>query len=280
MAAPYVVPIVILGIAVVAVVVGIEVVGSGSSSYLSALPQMPNTGEQVPQSMSGITSVTSQQATSMISALVQAGAGNLSSFHTSYSGTLSIKPSGLVGAVASVNSPLHLDEYGSDGQQRMDINASSLSLAGKALLTYVNETNSTYVCTNLNISAILHGQLLSLLGGPRNNTCYANDSVLAPILGQLYYLNISQLSRFGMSTGYDNVYQSEYRGVPCTYVHGLLSGLNGTGEFGICLSDSDNLPVTMAMLFSNKDFAISLQLNQTGFSTGVPFPGFLPGPLS
>lgn len=280
MAAPYLIPIVILGIAAAAVVVGITVMGSGSSSYSSVLPQMPDTGAQVPQSMSGITSVSSQQAAATISALVKSGAGNLTSFHAAYSGTISVKPSGLAGAVASVNSPLHLDEYGSGTQERMDVNASSISVIGKALVTYMNTTNTTYTCTNLNVSAALNGQFLSLLSGQRNVTCYANDTVLAPMLQQLYYLNISQLSRFGISSGYDSVYQSEYNGAQCTYVHGLLSGMNGTGEFGICISNSNNLPMTLALRFSNKAASVSLQLNQTSISTGVPFPGALPGPVS
>ncbi|MDE1823653.1 MAG: hypothetical protein KGH50_05000, partial [Candidatus Micrarchaeota archaeon] len=188
--------------------------------------------------------------------------------------------SGILGAIASVNSPLYLNEYGTGASERMDINASSMPVVGRALVTYLNTTRNTYVCDNLNASAMSQGKVLDILTGSRELTCSSNDTLLAPRLRGLYNLNLSMLSQFGIAISYDQVYQSEYNGSPCTYVHGMLSGLNGSGELGMCILDSNYIPATIAARFSNSNAHLFLVLNETYIGNGTAFPGSLPGPLT
>jgi hypothetical protein len=274
----------IIIIAIVAAVAFLILNNSTSSQQLSQLPSFNKTNATVPSQFSNVTSQPSAQTTAQLATLSQTQAANTTQFSIYYNGSLHVVPAGLIGSFAKVNSPLYVYElkYGND--EKMDINITSLPLVGSGVIVYANLTNGTYTCTNLNVSAASGGNYEKLLFGKRSISC-VNSSILAGInFTQVASFNFSQLQVMGLQLSYQTIYQSTYKGIPCTYMSGLISeqaSSSGAGAFNMCISDKYYFPLSFSMYFSGKSVSVAANINETSVDnvSQQSTVDSLPGPI-
>jgi len=68
---------------------------------------------------------------------------------------------------------------------------------------------------------------------------------------------------------YENEYQSTYRGVPCTYISGIIIqnatniSSTGSGGFEMCESDTYYVPLSFELYFSNNKAQVSVNQNES-----------------
>lgn len=275
----FVVIIVIVGIALI-------VTNSNNSQQQPQLPAFQNTNGTVPSQFSGLLSQTSDQTTAQLASISQNAIAKAKQFSVSYSGTFYLKPSGVVGTFAKVNSPIYANEskYGND--TKLSINVTSVPIIGSADIVYINMTNGTYACTNLNSSAASSQNYGKLLSGSHSITCTKSNELAGINLTDLTSFNLSQAQNAGLKLNYQTVYQSVYDNMPCTFVSGIMAepGPNGTttgsGKFQICISDKYYVPLSFSMYFNGQAY-IAMNLNETaiGNSSSQSYVDVLPGPL-
>ncbi len=270
----------ILVVAVVAIVV---LNGSGKVKA----PAFSNTNAPVPSQFSAVKNSNSSVATESLVKLAQSALSNTTQLTIIYNGTFSASASGLAGLIASINSPFTIKDYKYGNDAKFDINATHVSVIGDTRLVYVNNTNGTYLCTNLNISSAYAENLGSLLQSHKLS-CSNTGSVFGFALSYLPNFDFSSMLNFvGLQFDYQTVYQSEYQGVACTYMSGLLQSVaqNGTitniGTFQMCDSDTYYVPLSFSVAASTSGGSAALTMNATVLtnSASESATASLPGPV-
>ncbi len=278
----------VLAVIILAVlIVGIVILNPSKSSANSQLPQFQNTSAPVPSAFSTVLTLPSQQTTANLAALTQTHITAAQQFNVSYNGSIYVRPSGLVGAIAQINSPLYVSEskYGSDTKLYMNI--TSLPIVGVGKLIYLNLTNGTYSCTNLNVSAKTSGFSLSSLSANRNITCVHSTTLAGVNVDNLTRFDLSELGHAGAQLNYQKVYQSTYMGMSCTYMFGNMiqtasnGTTTGTGEFDMCMSDTYYVPLSLSMYFNTQSLSLMFNMNETSISnqSNQSYIESLPGPV-
>ncbi len=280
---------------VVIIIVGGLIVGSMHTSQQS--PQFPITNATVPSQFSQLaTPSPNTDALKTISSLASSSIQRTSQLYISYGGTLFVKPSGLLGDAVNVNSPIYVKYYKDGKAAKLDINVTSVSVLGHSEITYVNNSGSTYLCSNLNTSAIQKANPSKILTG--SITCANATTLLGIDLQSLSNFNLSSLTgsyiqangtyvgsiRFVPNT----VYESDYHNMSCTFISGniLYNAQNGTssndGAFQTCVSNEYQLPLSWSMGIQDSQGTFAAYLNETGLSnaTTQAQATSLPGPVT
>jgi hypothetical protein len=277
-------------ILIIVVIGAIAVLGNNNKSTTpnqAQLPQFQNTGGTVPAAFSSILSQPSLEATQSLAAL---SAGYLSSttrFSVSYKGVLYIQPSGAIGAIASVSSPLYMNESKYGASTKLSLNATSIPILGNGRLVYAALANGTFTCTNFNASDLSASNITKLLSISHGMSCIRSGTLAGVNISSIAKFNLSSLSSLG-ALNYTKDYQSTYKGSPCTYIAGNMvqttsNGITtGTGEFGECMSDTYYVPLSFAISFSGSSGSASIDLNETsiGNYSNSSYVNSLPGPAA
>ena len=274
-----------VGILILAIVVfgGLLIVAGNLLSAPAQLPYFTDTNAPVPTVFTSAIGQDSQITAQNMAQLASSQLSNATEFEATYSGTLYIKPAGPLGYISTISSPLQLNESKYLGNLKFAVDATSLPILGAGKVYYIESSNSTYLCMNLNQSAISSGDAGAVLLGSRNVTCTKSSSLAGLNLSELTTFNLLLLTQSGMQLTYQSPYQSTYNGQACTFVYGSISqpSSNGTGQFQMCLSDTYYLPLSLGMVFDNNQVKASITLNETsiGNATTQSSIASLPGPL-
>lgn len=273
-------------------VVVIIVAGAGAAVYVAtagnaaphstALPSFPNTHQNLTAPFNSLAGKNSTAVTTELAQIDNASLKNATSLAISYDGVVAVSESGL-----GFSSPLYVSEYKNNSTVRLYFNASSVSVLGPAQVTYVKNDNGTFTCENFNATAISDGKYLNAFSGSRSTfSCSTGGYLLGIDMSQLAEFNFTQLQNLGFGMKYDEIYQSSYDGVACTYLHAnLTSVVNGTtkktGTLQLCLSDQNYLPLSISANLTNSKGSFYLVANETSLSGNIPKNiGTLPGPVS
>lgn len=258
------IPLLPLGVIVV-VVAGIALIffsGSNNSVQLpSQITYLPRVNGTIPRELSGFAS--GQNPALTIATLTKSHIANVTNLTVIYNGSLTAKPPGTLGAVLTISSPMRVVINRYKSSKRVYINASGIPAIGSAQITYLNTTNGTSVCTNLNTTALSRGDA-SHLGAAGGSTCTKSSTLLGFDFEKLSNFNFSQLSQIGIKLQYQNEYPSIYNGVPCTFISGSITQVDynnnqvGSGNFGFCVANKSFLPL---------DISGSFQSQQSGSGT-------------
>jgi hypothetical protein len=278
-------------IIVIALVIGIAYFlfthTSSISSQLSPLPQFQNTNAPVPTAIKSAFSGSSEAATYQLATLTQTELSNISQFTIIYNGSLYAQPSGALGVVATINTPLHIKESKYGGDLKFSINATGIPVVGNGDIDYLEISNATYLCTNFNSSALSSQNYGKIISSNKSISCLKSNDLAGIKLSSLAQFNLSILESIGIKINYTNIYQSTYRGIPCTYISGALmqNSSNGTkigaGSFEMCLSDKYYLPLSISLNFNSKAIAVRTDINETYTAnySNQSYVDALPGPL-
>lgn len=257
----------ILGVIVVIVLAGgvLLFLSQGSGQNASAqFPSFTQTNAANPSGISGIKGMSGPAATQQLASLAQGGLSNVSQFTISYSGSILADYS-----VLSVDSPLTvtLSKYGDN--RRFAVNISNVEAFGPVSMIYINDTNGTYTCMNLNQTAMSDGNYQGVLLGSHAFTCSSSEIAAGINLGKISDFNFTQLSYSGVQFNYNQEYQSTYQGTPCTYLSGSItvpgSGSNG-GLFQECVSNVYYVPLSFSLYETGSKGGVTLTLNETYIS--------------
>lgn len=262
----------IFAVLIIAALIALLYLSNASSqTYSPQLPAFPHTNSTIPTSVP-ILNQSGQQTSLQIAALTQNSLSNDSEFSISYNGTLYLKPSGLVGAVATINSPIHVKEERYYNELKFAANATSLPILGTGNLYFLSITNGTYSCSNFNTTAIASRNYGKIFLGSNNVSCIKSASLAGINLTQIASFNLSAFEQEGLQFNYTKRYQSVYDGMPCTVLSGSLSQPNTTnvsinsGAFEMCLSDKYYVPLSFYMFFKNSHATGYISLNETTIS--------------
>lgn len=238
----------------------------GSSSATS-LPAFQNSGTQVPGPLSNMLSANATVATQRLAELSSNTIASDPQFSVSYNGTISVHPSGLL-KVYSFTSPLYVTDDKYHGSVRFSANATGFPFAGDANITYLNNSDEgSLICANINVTALSESNYQSVLSKGQPIRCVAGDELLGLNMEQLAAFNLSTVEQQGIRFTYLEDYQSSYKGMPCTYLSGVLTGnKNGTGVFEMCVSDSYYLPLSLAFSLNNMLGSGTIIINETSIS--------------
>ncbi len=273
----------IIGLLIIAglAFIGLNYVGSKG---LQQLPVFQNLNSAPKSNLAVLPSLQSFTATQQLANLTSSHLSNISEFTVDYAGKIYAHGTGAASLLA-FNSPLNvsLSRYGDIS--RFDINATSASVFGDVNIIYLGLSNGTFTCENFNLTAASSGNENGVLFGSRNVQCNAGSELLGIKMNDISNFDFYQLSQFGITPSYTDVYQSEYHGQNCTYISGTLAqassnGTNtGSGIFGMCLSDTYYVPLSLSAIFSGPDGSFSFYMNETSISNSSSQSGIdtLPG---
>ncbi|MDE1768491.1 MAG: hypothetical protein KGH67_02655 [Candidatus Micrarchaeota archaeon] len=263
------------------IVIGIIYLGTSGGSA-PQFPKFANTNGTVPQAFSQFQGESGSSATQAFSALVGSRLSNLSQFTILYSGRVYLRPSGAVGTVTSINSPLYMSNYRYGQNSKFILNVSSVPVVGMFYISEVNTTNSTYVCANFDSNAVQNGQYQQLFTGSHQITCSVGSSLAGLDLNRLVLFNFTQLSNMGIQFDYNTEYQSSYNNQPCTFVAGTVSSewdSSVNGLFQMCISDVYYAPLSFSISMTSSQGAFAANLNETSItnSSSLSYVTSLPG---
>lgn len=276
-------------------VIGLLVIGAiafllfnyAGSAGLSALPAFKNLNAPIKPSLAALPGLQSMAATQELSNLSYSHLSNISEFTVNYNGKIYAHGAGAQSLLA-FNSPLDvsLSKYAAD--HKLDINVTNAAVFGDLNIVYLADANGTYTCENFNSTAASSGNQNGVLFGSRATKCAVGTKLLGINLDQISNFDLMQLSQFGLTPSYTTVYQSQYLGQNCTYISGTLTqtALNGTntgsGIFGMCLSNTYYVPLSMAAIFSGSYGSFSFYLNEAAISnsSSQPYIETLPGQVN
>ena len=199
-----------------------------------------------------------------------------------------MQPSGALGAVASISSPLRLNESKYANSTKLSANATNIPILGNGRLVYAVLANGTYVCTNFNTTALSSKNYGKVITNNNHNMSCVKEATIAGInIGGVARFNLSSLANQGIRISYAKDYPSTYKGMKCTYVSGNMTQLasngtvTGSGKFGACISDTYYMPLSLAMSFSAQPASVFINLNETsiGNYSNQSFVDSLPGPV-
>lgn len=241
---------------------------NSQSNYAPQFPSFQDTHGAVPLAFASVLNQSSQQTTSQLSASAQSAIAKSTEFSVSYNGSIYIRPSGITGSIAKINSPLYVKEEKYGNELKLSINATSLPILGSGNIFLISLANGTYACSNFNASAIASKNYGKIVLGNHNVSCIRSDSIAGINLSSMAAFNLSSLASIGVQFNYQKSYQSTYNQMPCTFLSGTLSqpGSNGTtseGLFQMCISDIYYLPLSLSMYFNSNQGSGSLSLNES-----------------
>ena len=202
---------------------------------------------------------------------------------------LDVQPSGALGAVASISSPVYINESKYANSTKLSINATGIPVLGSGRLVYASLANGTYTCTSFNATAVSSGNYGQILTNSNHSMGCIRESAIAGInIGSIARFNLSSLSSIGIRLNYTKDYQSAYNGAQFTYDSGNMVQLasngttTGTGVFGACISDTYYMPLSLAMSFSGSPVSVYINLNETsiGNYSSSSYVNSLPGPVA
>lgn len=282
----------LLGVFIIIVIIAILyliIVGSPTTQqYAPQLPKFQNTSAPIPPTLSNVLNQSNQETTTHITALMQNHTATVTLFTVSYNGSVYVHPAGIVGSITKVNSPLYITEskYGKD--RKLYINATQLPILGDGKIIYANLTNGTFSCTNFNASAIETKNYWEALLSNRSISCVRSNSLAGINLENIALFNLSTFSELGLQLQYQTEYQSTYKGVPCTYLAGIITqnasdvSSYGSGEFEMCESDIYYVPLSFELYFSDSRAQVSVSQNETsiGNYSQQSYVDSLPGPVT
>ncbi len=259
-------------IAAIVIIVGIV--------YLVYFPQsstgvqsgsLPRTGGTVPQQLANLPVNNSQAATLALSILTRTYALNATNITIRYSGTISGKPAGAAGVLASFTSPLLLTLNKDGDDKTLSMNITSIPVLGSAELIYKNFSGATSICTNLNTTAISSGDISNMVTKGGTLICTNSSQILGVNMEGVSRFDLGVFEQLGISLNYGTPYASQYGGAPCTDVFGTLyqagqyGSQGGSGAFEMCL-DNSYLPLFISAGFNSQQGTFDLTLNNTSIS--------------
>jgi hypothetical protein len=236
----------------------------GSPPPAYALPVFPNMGGAVPSALAGITSQSGQAGLEML-ARASASIPNESQFTAAYAGSASLSFSGFPMSLISVNSPLGISASRYANDFKVAIGLKSVPLVGQVNLTYLNLTSGSLLCSNMNLTNLKTLSVWNLIFGSHSTACSKSASFSGGTPSAYADQAASQLSAYGIGLTFLNEYQSAYEGQPCTYLSGSITQASqgGTGVFGMCVSDTYYVPLSLAVHFNNTVGTMTAGVNET-----------------
>ncbi len=258
-------------VVIVFIILAALVLNYESSIGLSQLPSFQNLGASPKQVLANLPGLQGYDASQQLSNFTLSHLARVSELTVVYSGMAYAHGNGAASLLA-FNSPINvfLSKYGQD--RRFSVNLTSASVLGDISIIYASMFNSTFICENFNATAASLGNQNGVLFGSREMHCSSGNLLLGVNLGNVSVFDPTQLASYGITPRYTSVYQSEYRGLNCTYLSGTISqvasnGTNeGSGKFGMCLSDQYYVPLSLSAIFSGNAGSFSFYLNETSIS--------------
>jgi hypothetical protein len=185
--------------------------------------------------------------------------------NASYAGRLHLVPSGFIGALISIDTPIRID-WNTGKNASVYVNATSLPFVGSLVFALSNGTNGAALCTNFNLTAVSDQNYLAALGShSKSLQCSTPGSKYGAYLYDFRNANPSSLQQYGIDVNYTAMYPSSYNGEGCTYVYGNVTqpSTGGKGQLYTCISSASGMPLTLNMSLKSSQAAISLLLNET-----------------
>ncbi|MGD0728579.1 MAG: hypothetical protein ABR981_00695 [Candidatus Micrarchaeaceae archaeon] len=262
-------------------------INHSTQTYAPQLPSFPNVSSSIPAAFPNVLSEPSSQSTLQLKQLSQSSLSNISQFTILYNGSIQVRPSGFTSSIASVDSPIYMNESKYHSNLKLYIKATSLPVIGTGEIFFLNQTNGTFICTNFNASAASNGKYSNLILGSRSISCINSDNLIGINFNQLAYFNLNELANFGINVAYQKSYQSKYNGIPCTFVSGNLTELGsnssiiGKGAFEMCYSDTYYMPLSFSAYMNGNNGAFAMNLNASSISnsSSQSYVESLPGPV-
>lgn len=263
-------------IAAIAIVVGGGAVAAyqyQSSSHInSSPPQLPKTnGTVIPQMLQAI-KANQGNVFIALSNLSQQYINYIPQTTVAYSGDIKAEVgSGGVSFLATFGSPVRITSAKYAGQNKFDFNVTDLSPYGNIRVVYANLTNGTFVCTNLNVSAIEGTNIGAILGGMNGQPLCKNTNYVGGLnmtaVSNLEFTQIDQVT----NVNYTSYYQSEWNGMPCTFINGTITPLSASedwnGTFQTCISNNYWIPLTMYVYLSAPQGRGHISVNESSISS-------------
>lgn len=250
---------------------------SSKSPGQMQFPTFAQTGNTTPQEFALIKSSNGGVATQALSTLAQGRLSNLTGFTVLYTGNLSAQYS-----IVSINSQISVADYKNGTSRELSINVSSVPGVGPVQAVYLSVPKGIYTCMNLNMSAVRSGKVASVFTGRHVMNCLAASGIDGVNFGNIANFNLTQLSQGGTTFSYNQVYQSAYRGMPCTYIAGTITmQYNGGGILQMCISNAYYVPLSLSMYIKSNQGSAALTLNETSIYNHTSFSAASsnPGPV-
>lgn len=266
-------------VAIVLIAIGYLVLTSHNGSSGNNFPSFSKGTDATPAAFANIQGSSGSVPTEKLAKLTQTGLANANQLTILYNGSMNLQES-----LVSINSPLYVSDmkYGKD--QRFDINITNVQGIGHIEIVYINTTNGTFTCMNINSGALSNQDYQAVLFGNHSLTCRITDIIAGLDFSQLANFNWSQLTNEGVNLQYQQVYQSTYHGMPCTYIAGTVSasGSSSTGGlFQMCMSDVYYVPLSMSLILSGSGKSFSVTVNETSITNSASKSQIdsIPGPI-
>lgn len=263
-------------IAAVVIIVG---AGAGaaiqysSSSKISANPPaLPNTNGTVLPQISSALKDSQGNVFIALSNLSQQYISSIPQTTVTYNGDIRAQVGqGGLSFLATFSSPVMIKSTKYKGQNRFDFNVTDLAPYGNIRVSYANLTNGTFVCTNLNVSAIESTNIGAILGQNRSQIMCKRTNYVGGLnmtaVSNLEFTQIDQIT----NVNYTNYYQSEWNGMACTFINGTITPLNQSqdwqGLFQTCISNNYWIPLTMYIYLYNSQGRGHMSVNETSISS-------------
>lgn len=247
----------------------------GNNNNAAPLPHLAATNNVTPTQISSALSQ-SGTAMAMMSSLTESKINSTGRFKIDYSGTLKIKPAGIIGTLASINSPINVSISKNLSAKQLYISLSETPLNRALYTSWKAGSTETQICTNYNATALGNGNLKVFLTS-QTSSCKQGNNIGPVDLSKLYNFDFSFLQNLGLVLTYKNSYQSELNGLPCTVVNASLSQFDAKGVqtekgyFEMCVSNKYYVPLLIAMNLSGKSGAGSIIISEYNISSNA-FP--------
>ncbi|MDE1865038.1 MAG: hypothetical protein KGH94_00145 [Candidatus Micrarchaeota archaeon] len=236
-----------------------------NSSKAISPPALPHTNASVPVQFSNLEALSGTQASALISSMIRSHISNTTNLDIKYRGQVYGHLSGL-GAFVSLSTPIVINYSKSGNSFTMEANMTSIPFIGSGVLELVNKSGSLSLCANFNLTAIQDKSYLNARSKSGLSCSPAGEDGITST--QIEFFNFSSLSSHGISMNIKSVYESKYRGIPCTVIQGILSqpSESGAGTFSLCMDNSKFVPLTIYGSFKSQQVTGSLKLNETSIS--------------
>ncbi len=271
----------LLAVAAVAAIVVFHVLAPAKAS--TGVVSLPQSNAPMPSNFAAAVS-DKQNALSLLTKLSATHLQNQSTLNVTYTGSLYAKISGIP-LISSFTTPVSLNyvKYYNDTRLVLGI---SLPVIGDTEVQYLELSNASYVCSNLNISAMVQSGPAAVFQHKKGWSCIEAIGSLNFSFSNLTGMNLPIMPELGIFPALNTSYQSEFNGMPCTYVKTTIPGtvVNGTvvggGEMATCISNAYYVPLSFALYFAGKSNSASMVLNESAISAAVPASSMqLPGPV-
>jgi len=263
----------LLGIIAVAVILCGAAIGATyqflNASHISANPPVLNeTNETVMPQISEALMANQGNVFIALSNLSQQYISSIPQTTIVYNGDMKAQiGTGGLSFLATFSSPVTIRSAKYTGQNKFDFNLTNLAPYGNINVLYANLTNGTFVCTNLNVSAIESTNIAAILGGRSGQlACKRSNYVGGLNMTSVSNLEFTQIDQI-TNVNYTTYYQSEWNGLPCTFINGTITPLNRSqdwsGLFQTCISNNYWIPLTMYIFLNSSQGRGHLSVNET-----------------